>query len=160
MSLIHAAASNFNLIGEFIFMMKKISVQIGIALCIIAPIACADDLVWKVAVISAIPSHPGVPAEFCREFVPDSFVASMTQLQQTGVQAQNGITIKYHNVQTQEQNQLYLTAIDAYISKKLDPEHSWYTRIYIYLQQLTLTGVADGVWSTADCKGRLIATPQ
>jgi hypothetical protein len=141
-------------------MTEKMITRIGIALLMATSLAHANDLVWKVSVISALPGRPGVPAEFCREFTPDSYAAPVTQLQQTGAQAQNGMTIKYRTVQTQEQNQLYLTAIDGMISKKLDPEHSWYTRFYIYLQQLTPAGVADGVWSTSDCKGRLIATPQ
>lgn len=129
-------------------------------LLFIAPaIANAEEVVWKMTVISALPSRANVPANFCQQFTPDVYAGSLHQLEQQGSTARNGIKIKYRNLQVQQQNELFFTSIDAFISKQLDPDHSWYTRLYIHLQQLNPNGVADGVWSTPDCKGRLVAQP-
>lgn len=132
----------------------------AIGLLTLSPAALADHLTWKVTIISALPNRPDVPVNYCQQFSPDTYTGSAGQLAQEGIKAQNGMLVKYRTVQTQEQNNLFFTAIDATISKQLDPSHSWYTRFYIHLQQLTLHGVADGVWSTPDCKGRLVAQPQ
>ncbi len=139
--------------------MKKLIKMFGVLglLFIAAPLAAANELIWKVTIISVLPSRANVPADYCLQFSPDVYAGSLTQLQQTGVKARNGVLIKYRTMQTQQENALFFTSIDAVISKQLDPSHSWYTRLHIHLQQLTMNGVADGVWSTLDCKGRLIA---
>jgi hypothetical protein len=143
------------------FLKKKIYINtISIFLLGLSPAAMAEQVVWKVTIISALPSRQDVPLNYCQQFSPDVYVGPDSKLQQEGVKAQNGMLVKYRTVQTQQQNQLFFTSIDAVISKQLDPSHSWYTRFYIHLQQLTLHGIADGVWSTLDCKGRLIAQPE
>ena len=145
-------------------MVAKVSARAGaILIFLLTPLTtamAADNLVWKVTIISAIPSRPNVPADFCQRFSPDIYGASLNQLQQTGATAENGMLVKYQSVQTRQENELFFTGVNAVISKQLHPGQFWHTHFYIHLQQLTANGVADGVWSTLDCKGRLIAQPQ
>lgn len=138
---------------------KKIVWSSAIFLGLFSTGVFAESAVWKVTFISAIPSRPDVPAEYCQRFSPDTYEAPIQKLEQEGVKAQNGILVKYRNIQTQQDSELFFTKIDVVISKQLDSAHSWYTRMFVHLQQLTGNGVADGVWSTRDCKGRLIVQP-
>lgn len=138
---------------------RMIGLFSAIFLGLFSTAALSENSVWKVTFISAISSRPNVPAEFCQRFSPDIYEAPIQKMEQEGVKAQNGILVKYRNIQTQQENELFFTKIDAVISRQLDPDHSWYTRMFIHLQQLTGNGVADGVWSTRDCKGRLILQP-
>jgi hypothetical protein len=132
---------------------------IGIILFSIPLAISANSITWKVSIISAMPSRSSVPIEFCQQFSPDVYIGSFGQLQQGSVKAQNGMLVKYRNVHFNQDHELFFTEVDAVISKQLDPAHTWYNRWFIHLQQLTPNGVADGVWSTRDCKGRLIAEP-
>jgi hypothetical protein len=136
-------------------------ISFGLLLMVTAPtITRAESGQWRVTIISAMPSRHNVPVEYCQQFTPNMYFGQTSAIQQAGVMAQNGILVKYRTVQTRQEDSLFFTAIQAVISKQLDAGHSWYTRWNVHLQQLTLDGPADGVWSTLDCKGRLIAQLQ
>lgn len=133
---------------------------VGLIIFLNTGIVLAQDFVWKVSIISAFPARSGIPSDFCLQFTPNNFAASLNQLQQNGVRADNNIVIRFRTFQPEMQNDLIFTQIEAVISKQLDSGHAWYTNMFIHLQQLSPYGVADGVWSTRECKGRLIVQPQ
>lgn len=140
--------------------MFKLLFKISIFTLVSLPLmAAADNLVWKFNIISAMPIRTDTPADFCTQFSPDNFTGALSLLQQSGTLAQNGMQIKFRSVRVDSENGLVFTKISAQISRKLNPYRTWYTSWFIHLQQLTRSGVADGVWSTPDCKGRLIAQP-
>lgn len=140
--------------------MKQFIYCVGLIILLAASLSAqANDLIWKVNIISVLPSRPNVPSEFCLQFSPDAFAGPLSQLQQEGVRANNGILIKFRTFQPQQLNGLFFTSIEAVISRQLNSGHAWYNRMFIHLQQLSPVGVADGVWSTPDCRGRLVAQP-
>lgn len=141
-------------------MIKKFWLKVLFLTSILLPLAAsADNLIWKFTLISALPTRTDVPTDFCIRATPDTFIGSLALLQQSGISSQNGMLIKFRSLQVNSENGLFFTKINAQISRKLDANRTWYTTWYIHLQQLSRYGVADGVWSTVDCKGRLIAQP-
>ncbi len=133
---------------------------IGLVICLSLNIACAQDLFWKFSVISVIPASRDVPPGYCVQWMPDSFAAPLSELLQTGVRSSNQFLVKFRSFQPEMNHNLIFTQIDAVISRQLDSGHAWYSYMFIHLQQLNPYGVADGVWSTKECKGRLIAEPK
>ena len=124
------------------------------------PVAHAARGVWKFTAVSAIPSQPGITPEFCKEYSPDLLIAPINVLTQTGPPAKNGLMVKFQSVNSQSKNKLFFTDITADLSRKLPGNNRpWSDQMYIHLQQLQADGIADGVWSTRRCKGRLIAQP-
>ncbi len=133
---------------------------VGILLLLIFfKIAEADTLVWKTTFISAMPARANVPVEFCQQFSPDVYVAPVEKLLRESVTTENGLQVKYRNLSSHQQDGLFFTEITGIFSKTLRSGHPWFTYFYIHEQMLTPHGVADGVWSTENCKGRLIAQP-
>ncbi len=140
--------------------MTKFLLKASILLLFPLPlIAAPDNIAWKFNLVSALPIRTDVPTQFCTQFSPDSFMGPLSLLQNSGTYSQNGMLIKFRSLQMNPENGLFFTKITAQISRKLNYNRTWYTPWFIHLQQLTRYGVADGVWSTADCKGRLIAQP-
>jgi hypothetical protein len=138
-------------------MLKTVLKFIFSVLLLPLPILAKAEPVWKFNIISALASRPDVPADFCLHFSPDNFLGTWSNLQQSGTLSQNGIRIKFRSFQSDPENGLIFTKIHAQIFRTINSNRTWYTNWYIHLQQLTRYGVADGVWSTPDCKGRLVA---
>lgn len=119
----------------------------------------ADTVIWKTTIISAIPNRAEIPVAFCQRFSPDVYVAPAEKLLRESVTSQNGLQVKYRNVSFHQEKSLYFVEINAMLSKTLPSGHPWFTYFYIHEQMLSPQGIADGVWSTDNCKGRLIAEP-
>ncbi len=123
------------------------------------PAALAEEIIWKVTEVSAIPRQVGISAEYCQQFTPNFYIGSIEKLMQEGVKSRNGLSIKYRSINRHEQHGLYFTEIEILMSRRLEYPPPWFDTMYIHLQQLTANGPADGVWSTHRCKGRLIFQP-
>jgi hypothetical protein len=140
--------------------MKKYLLKASILALLSLPyMAMAATPVWKFTLISALPIQRDTPSQFCLQISPDNFMGPLNILQRSGVIANNGMKVKFRSWQVNSENGLIFTKINAQISKIVNPNRTWYTPFFIHMQQLTPFGVADGVWSTPECKGRLVAQP-
>ncbi len=140
--------------------MLKFSLKVSGLAILSLPYLAGAAPVWKFTLISAMPARVDIPAQFCLQFSPDNFTGPLNVLQQSGVNANNGVKIKFRSWRVDSENGLIFTKISAQIAKTLNPNRTWNAPWFIHLQQLTPFGIADGVWSTPECKGRLIAQPE
>lgn len=138
----------------------KRKLLIGLIFCCNLHVVWAQELYWKFSVISVLPVARNIPPEYCLQRIPDSFTAPISDLMQSGVRSNNQFLVKFRSFQPEMNHGLIFTQINAVISRQLDSGHAWYSYWFIQLQQLNSYGVADGVWSTNECKGRLIAEPK
>lgn len=118
----------------------------------------AQPIVRWTAVFSDVqPNQAGVTEAYCLLHTPTVMVTTIQQItSDQGVEALNGVWVRYLSYTTTEKDGLYFNWVKATVSGvDSDGEH-WQEPMRLYEQTLSPTGVTNTVWSTPLCKGKFV----
>jgi hypothetical protein len=117
-------------------------------------------IIWTAVFSHVMPNKSNITMDYCQSHTPTVMVTTISQItSKTGVQALNGIWVKYLSYKTIEKDGLFFNLVNAVISGKDKDGKPWSTPMKLYEQTLTPVGVTYTVWSTPDCKGTFLGTP-
>ena len=124
------------------------------------PQPAAQQIVWTAVFSNVMPTNTKVTTEYCLSHTPTVIVTTIDQITSPqGINALNGVNIRYLSYKTQQKEGLYFNIVNAIVSGKDSAGKKWSTPMKLYEQTLTPVDVTYTVWSTADCKGTFLGTP-
>ncbi|ODN44070.1 hypothetical protein BGC07_10385 [Piscirickettsia litoralis] len=117
------------------------------------------EVVWTPTFYAIQPrtdvKHP-VSKEFCLTHIPNTLRTTISQIK-NGVQAENGVYIKYLSYTTTHKSGLGFNIVNAVVwTADAKGNKTWSSPMKEYQQNLSDTGVTNTVWSTDQCKGKFI----
>lgn len=117
-------------------------------------------VVWTAVFSDAQPINAKTNMAFCEAHTPTVMVTTIEQItSHKGVDALNGVNVRYLSYKTVVKDHLYFNIVNARISGKDNNGKPWSEPMKLYEQTLSSAGKTWTVWSTPYCKGTFIGTP-
>lgn len=119
----------------------------------------ASPIVWTPTFYAIEPrmdiAHP-VSKAFCLTHTPNTLRTTIDEIK-AGVQAENGVFIKYLSYETTYEHSLGFNTVNAEVwLEDSDGNVTWKSPMWEYQQNLSDTGVTNVVWATEQCKGKFL----
>ena len=97
-----------------------------------------------------------VSANFCITHTPNIVKTTLSNIKK-GVQAENGVYIRYISYKTTYRHGLGFNEVMAELWTVDDKgNRTWHSPLWEYQQNLSDTGITNTVWATEQCKGKFI----
>ncbi len=97
-----------------------------------------------------------VSRSFCFSHIPNTLKTTVSQIKK-GMQAENGVYIKYLSYTTIHKHGLGFNTVNADVwTKGAEGTITWHSPMWLYQQNLSDTGVTNVVWATNKCKGKFL----
>lgn len=119
----------------------------------------AKSVTWTAVFSNVMPRSAEFTQAYCEAHTPTVIVTRIDQItSKQGVNALNGVNIRYLSYKTVEKDGLYFNLVNAVVSG-VDEHGKWSAAMKLYEQTLTPTYLTNTVWSTHACKGMFLGTP-
>ncbi|MCB1827621.1 MAG: hypothetical protein KDH94_04265 [Coxiellaceae bacterium] len=123
-------------------------------------LASQQKIIWTAVFSNVTPNKSGVSTQYCRSHTPTVMITTIKKItSKQGVNALNGINVRYLSYVTKQKKGLYFNLVKAVISGKDKSGKKWKTPMKLYEQTLKPIGVTWTVWATEKCKGTFLGTP-
>jgi hypothetical protein len=136
-----------------------------IGLCAVVPSFSAEQAVSAIktiwtptfyAIEPRLDVDNPVPMDFCLTHIPNTLRTTIDQIKQ-GVQAENGVFIRYLSYETTYEHGLGFNTVNAQVwLEDSEGNETWHSPLWEYQQNLSDTGVTNVVWATQQCKGKFL----
>lgn len=115
----------------------------------------ANKVIWTAVFSNMTPIKNNVSTDYCVQHTPSVIVTTIDQItSEKGVDALNGVNIRYLSYKTVVKDHLYFNIVNAIVRGK-----DWQEPMKLYEQTLAPVAVTYTTWSTPECKGSFLGTP-